>query len=134
VPPAVFLLAGLLSEMSPASVFSAMVAQYGDARPNLLVTGIIGLIPLAALGIVLWVHRVRGGSPRTRKYLLLGGLVPVLAVLVWSNYEFWSVFLPGRRAPGFPHGLELFIGPVIFAPVAMVVGMLVSWLAGRSRS
>jgi len=132
VPPVVFFITGLVSGMSLGDLSEALIVQYGDERPNLLVTGVIGLLPLGVMGLVIWLHRRLRGQ--YGNYLFWGGLIPLVVVVAWSNHEFWRVFLPERSAPGFPHGLELIIGPVVFAPVAMVAGMLIAWLIGRSRS
>jgi hypothetical protein len=60
---------------------------------------------------VLWVHRVRGGSPRTRKYLLLGGLS--LCLRCWSgptmSFGVCSCLAAGR--PGFRMALSFLSGP-----------------------
>ncbi|HKJ18293.1 MAG TPA: hypothetical protein VJ984_13145 [Xanthomonadales bacterium] len=130
VPPVVFVLTGLGKSMSLVEVFNAMLAQY-TGRPNLLITGAIGLLPLGAMGLVLWVHRRQKGAARTRKYLFRASMFALILVLIWANQEFWRVFLPQRISPGFPHGLELFIGPVFFAPVAMFVAMLAAWAIQR---
>lgn len=133
VPPVVYFLTGLTNAMTFIETFTALIAQY-SGRPNLLVTGLIGLIPLGAIGLVLWIHRRTGGKALTRRYLFRASMLALIAVLVWSNHEFWRVFLPQRIYPGFPHGLELFIGPVFFAPVAILLAMLIAWVLQRSRS
>lgn len=133
IPSIVFLVTGMVVGMPFAEALGAMLEQYGVDRPNLLVTGVIGLAPLALLGVVLWIHQLAKGKPGTRKYLLWGGFIPIVAVLIWSNQEFWGVYLPERRSPGFPHGLELLIGPIFYAPVAMGFGMVTAWFLGRKK-
>lgn len=134
VPPVVFFFTGLGSGMGVGGTWDALVEQIRGGRPNPLITGVVGLIPLILVGVVLWISKLAKALPRTQSLILWGGVFPVIAVLVWSNLEFWTVFLPSMKAPGFPHGLELLIGPVFFAPVAMAFGMVITYLVGRSKS
>lgn len=134
VPFVVFLLVGLTSGMGVGGAFAALVEQVREGRPNPMITGIIGLVPLILMGIVLWICKLARALPRTRSLVLWGGFAGIVAVLVWSNLEFWTVFLPHMKAPGFPHGMELLIGPVFFAPVAMAFGMVIAFLVGRKKS
>ncbi len=128
VPPLLFAVVGLGEGMGLAAAASALVDQYSERRFNLLMAGVLGLLPVGLLGVVLWIHRKLGGAPESRSALAWGGLLPILAVLIWVNFEFWPTYLPDRTFPGFPHGLELVIGPLFFAPVAMVAGMVVAWI------
>lgn len=128
IPPLTSLLVALGSEMAPAESVSALFELYREKRQNLLVVGALGLFPLMLLSLALWLHRRFGGDAALQPWLVASGATPILLVLIWANFEFWPDFLPGRIYPGFPHGLELAIGPVIFAPVAMIVGLLMGWL------
>ncbi|NNE09207.1 MAG: hypothetical protein HKN20_11655, partial [Gemmatimonadetes bacterium] len=47
------------------------------------------------------------------------------------NFDFWPAFLPSRVYPGFPHGLEFIIGPGVFAPIGMLLGVLTVWVSQR---
>lgn len=134
VPTVVFLVTGIASGMGASGSWSAFLEQASGGRPNPLITGVVGLFPLLVIGVVLLVCRLAKSQPRTRALVLWGGFFPVVAVLVWSNLEFWTVFLPEKKAPGFPHGMELLIGPVFFAPVAMAFGMVIAFLVGRNKS
>jgi len=131
IPPLVFTAVALFAGLGIGESLSALVAQYSAPRQNLLICGVVGLLPLGLLAALLWlINRLAPGNQH-RPALALGGLMPILAVLAWVNLEFWPTFLPSGTYPGFPHGLEFVIGPIFFAPVAMVVGVLVLWLATR---
>ena len=133
VPAVVFILTGFLKGMAFTDVLDIMATRFGEARPNLLVTSLIGVFPLSLLGLVIWIHRKRGGSQAVRSSMLAGGMLALLLVIAWSNYEYWRVFLPEGKVPGFPHGLELLIGPVFFAPVAMALALIAAWAIARPR-
>jgi hypothetical protein len=131
IPPVVFLVVALGSGLDVGAAVEALVAQYREPRQNLFVVAIPGLFPLLLLAIGLWIARRIDAARGRRPALALFGLAPILAVLVWVNFQFWPLFLPERTYPGFPHGLEFVIGPGLFAPVGMVVGLVVGWWAVR---
>ena len=131
VPPVVFTACALLAGMGVGGTVSAMVAQYGADRLNLLVLGILGTIPLAFLCLVLGVYR-RFGSVEPVRVMALGGGLVVIALLVWAHGSYWPSFLPERSAPMWPHGIEFVVVPLFFAPVGAVAGMLAGWLIHRS--
>lgn len=133
IPPAVFLWVALGYGLGIEGSFSALVAQYAAPRQNLLVCGAMGLAPWLLLLLVLGIVWRVAPKSTVRPALAVGGLVPLFAVLVWVNFDYWPHFLPSRTYPGFPHGLEFVIGPIFFAPVAMTFGMLSAWLIARSR-
>lgn len=134
VPLLVFFAVGVAEGMGGSGAGAALIEQLDAPRQNLRATAIFGVLPVVLLAVVLGVHRWLRPASLARPALALGGLLPVLAILVWVNLEFWPSFLPSRVYPGFPHGLELVIGPLFFAPIAMAVGLLVGWLVYRSRS
>lgn len=134
MPPAVFLVAALQAGLSLPESFSALAAQYTAPRQNLLVCGAVGLLPLALLAVVVGLMKRFAPTRENRPLVAIGGLVPVLAVLLWVNWDFWPLFLPSRTYPGFPHGLGFVIGPLFFAPVAMALGMVIPWFARRPGS
>jgi hypothetical protein len=115
----------------PATI-AAVSAQYGAERQNLFLAGVPGLLPYALLALIVAVHRWRRGHARSTGLALSGGL-PIAFVLAWANASFWPLHLPGRDYPGWPHGLEMVIAPLFFAPVAMAAGLLVYAAARRSR-
>jgi hypothetical protein len=131
IPPVVFFIVALGSGLDVGAAVEALVAQYREPRQNLFVVAIPGLFPLLLLAIGLWIARRIDAARGRRPALALFGLAPILAVLVWVNFQFWPLFLPERTYPGFPHGLEFVIGPGLFAPVGMVVGLVVGWWAVR---
>ena len=130
-PPAVFVSAALSSGLTPGQTLAALAAQVVAPRHNLLVTAAIGLFPLALLAATLWAHRRLAPRNLDRQALALAGLLPILAVGVWTHQDFWPLFLPARTYPGFPHGLGFIIGPMIFAPAGMAIAMLTVWLSRR---
>jgi len=131
VPPAVFVVTALLGGLSPAETVSAMISQYSTSRLNLFVMGALGTIPFGLLCLVLVVCRHFGKGLRVER-MAIGGGVFILATMVWAHATYWPLFLPERVAPMWPHGLELLIGPVFFAPVMALVGLLLGWVAERA--
>lgn len=131
IPPLVFILVGLFSDMSFSSVLGALLEQYTQRKRNLLLIGLFACLPLLLIGLVLWLHKRFGGSASLRPVLAWSGFTGISLITLWINFEYWPAYLPGRVYPGFPHGLEFVIGPLFFAPIAMAVCMLVAWLAAR---
>ncbi len=134
IPTAIFSLCALTEGLSLAEMFIAVFKQITTKRLNLLICGAVGLVPILLLLLVLWVYRRAGGSDHNKYWMAWGGLFPVILVLTWVNFQFWPLFLPNMTYPGFPHGLELIIGPVIFAPISMLPGIGIGWWIGRKRS
>ncbi len=130
IPPAVFSACALLAKMGIGGTLSAVVAQYGADRLNLLVLGLVGTIPLALLVVVLAAYRRFASAEPVRAMAIAGGGI-VLALLVWAHGSYWPSFLPERSAPMWPHGIEFVVVPLFFAPVGAVVGMLAGWLIHR---
>ncbi|MCA9752021.1 MAG: hypothetical protein KC591_07505, partial [Gemmatimonadetes bacterium] len=83
--------------------------------------------------ILLWiaVRVVRRNPAISPSAAAWGGLVPIVVVLAWASFQFWPKFLPSRVYPGFPHGLEFVIAPLVFAPIGMVLGLAVATVATR---
>lgn len=132
-PAVVFLTVALLSGLPVSDTISALTSQFATRKQNLGVAGLLGLFPLLLMGLILWLRRkFFNGNPRLTSSIVLGGFIPLLAVLLWANIEYWTDFLPARVAPGFPHGLELVIGPLIYAPVASLLGMLLARVVARN--
>lgn len=134
VPPVVFFLVALVSDMSLSESMAALVEQYKSRKQNLLLVGLVACLPLLLSGIVLWLHGRAGGLPAMRRILTWSGYAPIWLVAVWVNFEYWSDYLPARTFLGFPHGLEFVIGPLFFAPAGMVMCMLVAWLTARGAA
>lgn len=134
MPPVVFVVCALFEGLPVSEAMAALIEQFTAERQNLLVCGLIGLFPVGLLHGCLWLHRWRKGTVSVQKGMSTGGLVGILLVLIWVNFQFWPTFLPERVYPGFPHGLEFIIGPVFFAPVAMGIGMAVGWATSRTKS
>ena len=132
VPVVVFTTVALSSGMGVGGALQALVEQSSGRRQNPVTVGVLGLFPVLLLLAGLWVAGKRGLGPDRYRGAAWGGLAAILLVLVWVNAQFWGLFLPDRVYPGFPHGLELVIGPVFFAPVALVVGAIFGALLAGS--
>lgn len=129
VPVVVFAAVGFASGMGLAGTMAALADQVAQRRLNPLITGVLGWFPVALLFLGRWLAnrwKPEGAWVGSASW---GGLVAILGVLVWANLQFWPLFLPERVQPGFPHGMELVIGPIFFAPVAMLLGGLAGGLA-----
>ncbi len=130
IPPVVFVLTALFVDMSLAESLRAVAAQFGAERHPLLGAAILGTLPVVVLTLVGWLLARKLDKLRVRA-IAQAGLVGIALVLVWVNVEFWPGYLPDRTFLGFPHGLEFIIGPVFFAPPAMLMAMLAAWFATR---
>lgn len=131
IPPVVYLAVALTSGLSVGEAVPALLEQVGG-RPNLGATAVLGLAPILLFTMVLRLMRRRDPEGRWLGAVGWWGLVPALLVLVWVNVEVWPLYMPGRSFPGWPHGLELVIGPIFFAPVALVVGGVAGAIVARS--
>lgn len=131
MPPLVFMIVAIAEGMGFGAGFSALIEQYQTQQQNLGMLGALGLIPLLLLSVVVWLLRFVKRLRAKRRRLAAGGAIAILAVLAWVNLQFWPVFLPNQTYPGFPHGLEFVIGAFIFAPIAMVAGMLIAGFTGQ---
>jgi hypothetical protein len=131
-PPVVFALVGLAEGMGMAGTLGAVVEQYGARRLNLFMVAVLSFLPLLFLALLVFLIGRFTSVNASRRALALGGSVAIVAVMIWVNFEFWPAFLPERSAPGFPHGLEFVIGPLYFAPVAMLAGMVAAGFLARS--
>jgi len=76
---------------------------------------------------VLVIYRRWRGVGGSRQVAVAGSLA-IIALLLWANASFWPLFLPGRSYPGWPHGLEMVIVPLFFAPVGMLVAVAIAVL------
>ncbi len=128
-----FLLGGLVSGVG-VDTLSAFLEQAGQRRLNPLIAGVLGLAPVILLLLILAVgarFTPRAGWGPAAAW---GGLVPIAVLELWAHLEVWSTYFPSRSMPGFPHGLELVIVPIFFAPVGVVVGVLLGLWFGRARA
>jgi hypothetical protein len=134
IPPLVFVLVALTSGMSPADTAGALAAQYAASSVNLTVSSGLGLVPLLLLTVVLWIRRRLRAPTEGPPLYAIGGALPILAVAIFVNLEYWTAFLPNRKFLGFPHGLEFVIGPGVFAPIGMLAGLAIVAVLRRIRS
>jgi hypothetical protein len=105
VAPLVYAVAGLTSGMGVAGTWNALVEQGRGRRNNPMLGGVLGLAPAVLLLLSLWLARRAGRGVHSLRSAGWGGLTALLLTLVWANWQVWSLFLPSRVYPGFPHGL-----------------------------
>ena len=129
--PVMYLVSYWLTDLPSSAALTALADQYGQDKQNPLIVSILSCAPFLLLALVLGLARWRGALTRTCRHIVLGGGGAILVVMTWAHAQFWPSYLPGVPYPGFPHGLELVIAPLYFAPVAMLVGAAFAWLAGR---
>jgi len=133
IPAAVFVFCAVVAEMSLAESLGAVVTQFRAERHSLLGAAILGTLPVLLLTVLGWLLSHKLNKTRVRA-IAQTGLVGITLILLWVNVEFWPGYLPERAFRGFPHGLEFVIGPLFFAPPAMLVGMLAGWFATRQSA
>lgn len=127
-----FVSAGVLSGMG-YDVVTALVEQSSQRRLNPLIAGGLGLAPVLLLLLLLAVGPRLLPNADWGPTVAWAGLIPVAALELWAHWEVWTAYLPSRGVLTFPHGLELVIVPIFFAPVGMVAGLgLGLWSARRS--
>ncbi len=131
IPPVVYLVVGTTEGMGLTGALAALAEQLVSGRPNLAGCALIGLFPVLLLHIVLWLYGRLGGDATARIAMGWWGLAAIAVVLAWVNLEFWPLYLPARTSPGFPHGLEFVIGPVVFAPAGAAFAIFLGWLLNR---
>jgi hypothetical protein len=118
---------------SASDALPALFEQAGRRRLNPLVAGALGLAPVLLLLLILVVGPRLAPRWGWGPAVAWAGLAPVALLELWAHWTVWSTYFPSRAMPGFPHGLELVIVPLFFAPVGAVVGVVVGLLAGGSR-
>lgn len=133
VPSAVFLLVALAEGMSLPEATGALAEQFVSESHNLRGISLLSLLPCLLLALLVGV-RWRFARADRRPLYAVSGAVPIVLVTAFVNYEFWSRYLPSRAFLGFPHGIELVIGPLFFAPIGVVIALLVAWGVLRVRS
>ena len=130
-PTLVFTVVGLFEGMGIPGVASSVAEQFSTDRQNLAMVGTLGVLPVVLLSLTVWIIGLIRRIRTSRRSFAVGGASCILLVLVWVNVSFWPTYLPDKAFAGFPHGLEFVIGPFIFAPVAMLVGLIAAALVGR---
>ena len=132
IPAGVFFVCALQADLSLADSLRETVAQFSVRRQHLWGCGVLGVIPVLLLTIMAWLIGKRLEPLRTRVIAQMG-LLGIVLILLWVNVQFWPGYLPERAFRGFPHGLEFVIGPLFFAPAAMLVSMLIAWLGTKKQ-
>lgn len=132
IPLLSFFVCGVRNGMGLGESAQALAVQLTQPRHNPALSAIPALLPLPALGIVLWVLSRYRPEANLLHYgvAALGGLA---LIQLWVNWSFWDIYLPQRVYPGFPHGLEFIIGPIFFSPLAMVLCLVGVALVARKR-
>jgi hypothetical protein len=131
VPAVVYCIVALSAGLGLGGTIEALANQATGPRQNLSASSVLGLAPALLLLVLLRLVRRFDTENSWRRAAGWGGLIAILLILVWANFEAWPNFLPGRAFPGWPHGMELVIAPLFFAPVAMLVGGLVAGLVAH---
>lgn len=116
----------------PGETLEFLLTQAQAERRNLLVVGLPAVVPFALLAIVLLIYR-RWRGPQGSNMVAAFGVLAIVLLLIWANAIFWPLFLPGRSYPGWPHGLEMVIVPIFFAPVGMLVAVAIAMILQRRR-
>ncbi len=130
-PSFVFVAVALIEGLGPGETFAALAEQFTSDRINLAVISLLGAAPVLLILFSLWIRRLLRKTWDGSDTYALGGALPVIAVALFINLEYWPTYLPERQFLGFPHGLEFIIGPGLFAPVAMLIGFCVAWFIRR---
>lgn len=131
IPAVVFVGTALLSGMGISGTVAAVSDQYTAGKVNLLVVSLVGLIPLLLIAILVFVRKLMRKPQDGTVAYTWSGVIPVLVVALFVNLEYWPSYLPARQFLGFPHGLEFVIGPLVFAPVGILIGFLAVFLIRR---
>lgn len=128
LPALVYCVVALGAGLGVFGTLEALVNQATGQRQNILASSLLGLAPALLLLVIIRVARWIDPQDSWRLAAGWGGLVGILLVLAWANFEVWPLFLPGRGYPGWPHGIELVIAPLFFAPVVMAVSAVAAAL------
>lgn len=130
-PSLVLIVSALASGLPVGEVFSAWIRHVLGGRPSVLATTVLNLAPVGMLAIVLFAHARGNGSEITRGRMAWAGCIAILIITVWVNLQFWPRFFPAQQPLGFPHGIELVIGPLFFAPFAALSATAGTWILDR---
>lgn len=131
IPLMIFTGSAMAGGMGVVATITALGEQYTAERTNLLIVSLTGLLPLLLIAFLIFVRTRLRKTPEGAAEYALGCCIPVLLIAVFVNLEYWPSYLPERQFLGFPHGLEFVIGPLVFAPIGVAVGFLVTWLVRR---
>lgn len=131
-PVLVLTLCLLFNGFSVGETISQLIAQMQADRRNLLLVGLPAVVPFALLALVLVIYRRWRGCEGSNT-VATAGAGGIVVMLIWANASFWPLFLPGRSYPGWPHGLEMVIVPLFFAPISMLVAVFIALLWVRKK-
>ncbi len=132
VSPIAYLISYALSEQHAGDAISTLLTQYYQVKRNPLITSLLSLFPFLLLAIIQGIAQKRKTHVKTCTAMVTGGSLAIFVLMMWANLTYWPNFLPEVQYPGFPHGLELVIVPLFFAPIGMLLGVLLGWFAGRN--
>lgn len=131
--PLAYLITYYLSDSHSGQAFSTLIQNYLVAKRNPLLSSLLCIFPFLLLALLLFIMGRRKVNERLRGLLSLTGASTIFVCMFAVNLMYWPNFLPGKSYPGFPHGLELVIVPIFFAPVAMFVTVFIAWLIKRAK-
>ncbi len=136
--PLLIVIASLVAAgRTPVETLEALGDLIVARRLNLIVLTLIGMPPFLILGGLAWWRHGKKGAQATF-WPWLGGLLGILNLVLPIHAGFWPRYFRGGSM-GFPHGLELILGPVV-SLVPMGFGWLLGWIVwrlafqGRERS
>ena len=133
-PVVTFIVCAIFKSIPFTEIPTYVSDQFYTARGNLAILGVVGLFPMLIMAIVLWIVQKLTKGSIAGDYLFYSGLIAIIMIIGWANGSYWLAYLPNRNFLGWPHGIELFIGPVVFAPIGMLICILVAWAAGHISS
>ena len=122
---------GLVEGMGLVSVVRVVGEQFFIGRGNLGMISVLGLVPFLLLAALIWILDRLFYIECSKKTMFLTALFVMVVIIFWSSMDYWRTYLPDRKFMSWPHGLELVIGPLFFAPVGMVLGVLAGWFIAR---
>jgi len=133
IPTATFIAVALSSGLSMSDTLNALATRFSAKRVNIAMSTALGLFPWLLLLAFLGIRRLLKLPPSKSTTYAAVGSVPAILIALFVNLEYWPTFLPQQTYAGFPHGLEFVIGPGVFAPIGLLIAIIMAWLATRMR-
>ncbi|MEM0911612.1 MAG: hypothetical protein AAGJ37_11585 [Pseudomonadota bacterium] len=131
--PLAYLISYILSEQHNGHAISSLIAQYQQMKRNPFFTSLLSVFPFILLAVLVVIAQKRKTSAEKCYVVMVCGALAIFVIMFWINLVYWPNFLPDVPYPGFPHGLELVIAPLFFAPVGMLIGVLCGWFIVKGK-